>query len=178
MGARGEVDEGFIKAYAAAQGPLLQFILSMIPRLKDAEDILQETAITLWKKREEFDPSKGSFVAWGCGVARFKVLDHLRKRSPQFTLNEVVSEKLVDIAIQAASDLEARQRRIHALEQCLKKLPDPERLLVEEHYRQLRSIHDIAQSEGKGLSTIYERLQRVRNRLGRCVKRQLEMGAV
>ncbi|WP_442510598.1 hypothetical protein SH528x_002234 [Novipirellula sp. SH528] len=73
-------------------------------------------------------------------------------------LSEAVTAKLADIAIDAANDLESRQRRIQALDGCINKLSNRERMLVEKHYRQLLAISAIAQSEGKGLSTIYERL--------------------
>lgn len=47
----------------------------------DAEDVAQEAFLAAWKARDRFDPSRGSLAGWIVGIAKFKAIDHLRKRS-------------------------------------------------------------------------------------------------
>jgi RNA polymerase sigma-70 factor (ECF subfamily) len=48
-----------------------------------AQDIVQETLITAWRKRESFD-GRSALSTWLTGIMKFKILDHLRsvKRTP------------------------------------------------------------------------------------------------
>jgi RNA polymerase sigma-70 factor (ECF subfamily) len=43
-----------------------------------AADVVQETFLTLWNRAEQFDPSRGSLIAWLSTIARNKTVDHLR----------------------------------------------------------------------------------------------------
>jgi len=43
-----------------------------------AADVVQETFLTLWDRAEQFDPSRGSLIAWLSTIARNRTIDHLR----------------------------------------------------------------------------------------------------
>lgn len=42
-----------------------------------AQDIVQETLITAWRKRESFD-GRSALSTWLTGIMKFKILDHMR----------------------------------------------------------------------------------------------------
>ena len=50
----------------------------------DAEDVVQETILTISRKIQQFnyDPALGSFKGWLLHTTRWRILDHLRKRKP------------------------------------------------------------------------------------------------
>lgn len=52
----------------------------------EAEEVVQETVLSVAKKMPEFvyDPAVCSFKGWLLRVTRFRVLDQLRKRRPEF----------------------------------------------------------------------------------------------
>ena len=65
----------FVKLLTACQSRIYAYILSRAPRSADADDILQETAGTMWKKFNEFKTGT-DFLAWGLTIARYNVLNY------------------------------------------------------------------------------------------------------
>lgn len=51
----------------------------------DAEDLVQDTLIAIHAKRETWDPNQ-SFTAWLYAVARYKLIDHLRRQGRRATV--------------------------------------------------------------------------------------------
>jgi len=51
----------------------------------EAQDVVQETVITVSRKIQEFkyDPARGSFKGWLLHTTRWRILDHLRKQKPE-----------------------------------------------------------------------------------------------
>jgi RNA polymerase sigma-70 factor (ECF subfamily) len=59
-----------------------------------AGDVTQEVFLAAWRSRERFDPEAGSLAAWLMGIARHKIVDHLRRE--QRTRTTVVAD-LTDV---------------------------------------------------------------------------------
>jgi RNA polymerase sigma-70 factor (ECF subfamily) len=43
-----------------------------------ADEVVQETFLALWNRAEQFDPSRGSLIAWLRTIARNRAVDHFR----------------------------------------------------------------------------------------------------
>lgn len=67
------------------------------PVFSEAEDVLQETFLTVSRTAESFEPGT-NFVAWACGIARRKVLDNYRRQRRATVLNEAALIALADDA--------------------------------------------------------------------------------
>src|SRR5512134_273675 len=53
---------------------------------QEAEDVVQETVLSVAKKMPEFvyDPARCSFKGWLMHVTRLRIMDQLRRRQPAF----------------------------------------------------------------------------------------------
>jgi RNA polymerase sigma-70 factor (ECF subfamily) len=92
----------------------------------DAEDVAQATFVAAWQGRETFDAERGSLLGWLLGIARRKVIDHLRGAARQRRLAQAVGqlpepppaetgpERVVDRLVVAdeLGRLPAEQRRV------------------------------------------------------------------
>ena len=97
--------EQFLSLYTAAQSALRQFILAHIPDLHEAEDVMQEVAVLLWKKFPEFEPGT-SFPKWAIRVAQYEIL-HARRAHARRRI--VLTPKLSDRAAERYETMDFAQ---------------------------------------------------------------------
>lgn len=161
----------FLPLWTQHQRRIFAYIYTLIPHRSDAEDLLQETSLTLWEKFDQFEPGT-DFVAWGCQVAYWKVRNARRKyaRSPIIHDDELLSS-LSDKAIASQANLDQRH---DALADCLKKISDRDRELVMSRYEADRTVKDVAQRSGRSVEAAYKALSRIRRALLDCVTLRLE----
>lgn len=91
----------------------------------DVEDLVQETLLAVHNQRHTYDPAQ-PLTAWIHAIARYKLVDLLRRRAGREVLNEPLDE---DLEVFAVSDVEAADVR-RDLDQLLAQLPDRQRLPI------------------------------------------------
>jgi RNA polymerase sigma-70 factor (ECF subfamily) len=169
----GQDTEQFVRLFVGGQREVLRYILAFVPDVNDAHEILQETAVDLWKKFDGYDPDR-PFVPWAC---RFAFLRVLKFREQESRRRKYLSlESITQLAADRSKKDEALEDRRQALASCLKQLSDPDRLIVEQRYARQMPLAEIAEVTGRNVSTLYKALERIRRRLFECVNRRLELG--
>ena len=73
----------FRSLYRAEYSNLVHFVSSYTRNTQDAEDIIQETMLSVWESRESLDPDK-NFRSYLYTVARNKSLNYLRDNAKHF----------------------------------------------------------------------------------------------
>jgi RNA polymerase sigma-70 factor, ECF subfamily len=107
----------------------------------EVEDLVQETLLAVHLKRDTYDRSL-PFTPWAYALARYKLIDHLRRR------HRSIQVPLEDAgALFAAEDAEERALRTD-LERLLQRLPDRQRSLIEDVKLQGLSVEEAAQKRG------------------------------
>lgn len=161
--------EIFLQLLAEHEAQLLGFLCAIVPNIQDAEDLFQQTVLTMWQKFADFEKGT-SFVAWGCQVARFKALNHLKGRRAT-----VLDDEVLDLlmATQQAEDAGFRHARRRALSECLEKLSEADRKLIESAYMGEQSIKSLAKDLARPPAGVYNSLARIRAVLFRCIQSTL-----
>jgi RNA polymerase sigma-70 factor (ECF subfamily) len=156
----------FAELLVRNQRRIFAFIVTLLTNRDDAEDVFQSTCLVLWKKWEEFDPQR-DFFTWACGVAHYEVRNFLRRRRPGGQpLSEELMSRIAETRLKAEDMLE---RRGGYLGQCLDKLAETQRRLVEQCYLGDRPIKDIAADMSITPAALTMRLQRIRKTLFECM---------
>lgn len=73
-------DRAFTLLYDMYSKSLFSVIYNMIRDHEEAEDILQETFVKIWKNIESYDESKGRFYTWILNISRNASIDRLRSK--------------------------------------------------------------------------------------------------
>jgi RNA polymerase sigma-70 factor, ECF subfamily len=168
--------EQFVALLAKHQFAIFNYVLSLLPNWTDADDVFQQTSVVLWRKFDEFDLESpaSNFARWGCQIARYKVLNHLKKQRRD---RHVFSDELVSVlaqeGIETASQSEAESR---ALQACLGKLQPRHRPLLRECYGDT-TIKQVAESLDRTPNSLYKLLNRIRDGLLHCIQQTLTFGA-
>lgn len=165
--------EEFVRLLARAQYGLHAFVTTLIPNRSDADDLLQDVSLVLWKKFDQFDRDC-DFLKWACGIAYREALKHRRTaaRKKQW-LSEAVMDQLAQEAAVDPVWLNPTDVRHEALEHCLEKLGPRERGVIDQRYRLGRSVVEMAESESRPVSTVYKQLAKCRALLSDCVRAQM-----
>lgn len=163
------VDE-FVRLLGQNQRRIFLYVLSLVPVWSDAEEIVQEANVVLWREFGKFQPGT-NFAAWSCKVAFHQVLAFRKRRQrDRLTFDDDVLETLGQEAQTLGDELEDRT---HALAGCLERLPAPQRELVRLRYQENCSVESIAQTQRRTLDAVYRALSRVRQTLHDCITRKL-----
>ncbi len=160
------------RLFVKHQSVIKAYVLSLLPSLTDAEDVLQETFITVSAKASSFEPGT-NFIAWACTIARFKVLEARRK------LND--PRAITDEAIEAlAEDVPEPiffEEQISAIRSCLERLAPRAKQIVWLRYHGGLSCDEVGRQVGWGAAAVRVALAKARTALRTCVQFQLKKTA-
>ena len=128
--------EVFVRNLTNCQPSLYAYILSLLPNRDDANDVLQDANLVMWRRSAEFAEGT-NFLAWAYKIARYKVLSHHRDqhRSRQ-VFDDALFAQLADVAAARLSVLSQSNAaaqllpRLHgdsraALLQCRRRILSP-----------------------------------------------------
>jgi RNA polymerase sigma-70 factor (ECF subfamily) len=164
----------FMQLYTANQHRMLGYLLTLTGDRNVAEDLLQETAVTIFTKFHEFEQGT-DFAAWACQVAYWKVMNYRRSsaRNRTFPSDELV-ERIAERAVEIGPTLDARRT---ALDTCLQRLDERDRAFLMARYQPNGSVALAAQKAGRTTVAAYKALTRLRRALRDCVSLQLAEGS-
>jgi RNA polymerase sigma-70 factor, ECF subfamily len=164
-------DGEIMRLLTSHQGMLYAYILSVHPNRVAAQDILQETNMVIWKKREMFEPGT-NFKAWSFRIAHFQTLAHLKrvKNRDWMVFSEKLMESMSEEACETLDDFDVRSG---ALKNCLGKLSETDQDLIRSHYQSGLPLAELGGRLGRTRAAIKQALLRIRRNLKSCIERQL-----
>ena len=129
---------------------LRAFLRRRLVRLPDEiEDLVQESLLAVHNQRHTYDPAQ-PLSAWVQAIARYKLVDLLRRRAAHELLNDPLDE---DMALFTTADAEAAEAR-RDLHKLLADLPDQFRLPIVHTKLEGLSVKEAADLSGMSESAI------------------------
>ncbi len=159
----------FVQHLTGAQSALYAFICSLMGELEQAQDVLQETNVKLWRRAREYDASR-PFLAWAYSFARWEVMAW-RKKVQRSRL--VLDDDLLDLVAAKLATPADVDGSLAALEKCLAHLPSKQREIVHARYEQGETVRAMAARMGQPENALAALLYRIRRALHECITASL-----
>ena len=165
----------FVQLFMSHEKQIFRYILSMMPHSQDAQDVLQETAIALYNKIDDYDPSR-PFAPWAFRFAYHMTLKHREKstRWHRFLDDDLMKE----IASRQAMLVPELDQRREYLKECLAEVPEGKRSMLTDYYFEEETVDVIAERQQKSVEATYKALQRLRKSLLRCIQSKMHARGV
>uniref|UniRef100_UPI00404A8176 RNA polymerase sigma factor n=1 Tax=Flavobacterium sp. TaxID=239 RepID=UPI00404A8176 len=90
-------DKAFTLLYDMYSKSLYGVISNLIKDSDDAEDVLQNVFVKIWKNIDSYNESKGRFYTWMLNIARNSSIDRLRSKSHNNKQKNLSSDNFVHI---------------------------------------------------------------------------------
>lgn len=157
----------FLKELSAHLRAFLRGRLSRLP--DEVEDLVQETLLAIHNQRHTYDAGQ-PLTAWIHAIARYKLIDLLRRRAGRDALNDPLDDELDVLAV---SDIEAADAR-RDLAKLLARLPDRQRLPILHMKLEGLSVVEVARITGMSESAVKVGVHRGLKALAAMIQRDDE----
>ena len=161
--------ERFTRLLLESEPVMLRSILVSVPNRADAREIMQETAVVLWRQFPSYDTTR-PFINWAMGFSRIQTRRFLARESGRAQLSEQAIEVL-EQEMQATGEFDDAIET--HLATCMAKLGEKTRRLVKGYYHDEQSPETLSEREGRSVEAIYKTIQRARRDLQECIERQI-----
>jgi RNA polymerase sigma-70 factor (ECF subfamily) len=172
--ARGERD-AFVLLFERYAGRIKGFMIRSGASAGDAEEIVQDVMVAIWRRAETFDPARSSPATWIFAIARHRRSDLLRRdgRATPDPLEPLLRPEAEPdgFAVLNAAEREA------LLRQALAELPPEQRAALVAAFYEGLSHAEIAAREGLPLGTVKSRIRLAFRRLSGILGDDLAEGA-
>jgi RNA polymerase sigma-70 factor, ECF subfamily len=162
--------DAFRRFYDRYASLAFTFALRLLGSRSDAEDLLQEVFLQVWRQAQTYSPERGSPEAWLITMTRSRAIDKLRSTRRRATSPLSPDEPArLEGGAQVEPPTQASEAKL-TVQGVLGKLPETQRTVLELAYFDGLTQSEIAAHLGEPLGTVKTRmragLERLRGFLG------------
>ena len=162
-GIQAENPDALSQLYDRYNGILKALILRVVHNEAEADDLLQEIFMEIWKQAKNFSPEKGKPLGWMVTLARRRAIDGLRKRQAYQRAEERLqaeTEQQPDAWVQNTTEEEITFSDTRTLvRKMLDRVPPAQRQAIELAFFRGMSQREIAAQTNTPLGTVKTRLE-------------------
>jgi len=163
--------------YGQVSDRAMAIALRVVKDRSEAEDVVQEAFVEVWKRAKQFDPTRGGAAAWVITIAKNRAIDRVRARgSSARTIQSVASEPAAPPAPAPLEIAEQRRDRERVLD-ALGRLPAEQRRAVELAYFDGLTQSEIASEIKEPLGTVKTRIRLAMAKLADMLNAETEGAA-
>jgi RNA polymerase sigma-70 factor (ECF subfamily) len=159
------------EVYDATSAKLMGVCLRILGERGEAEDVLQETYIAVWRRAGTYDPERAGAISWLVAVARNKALDRIRAgkvRRASGPIDDAV--EIADPARSALAEIESADDK-RALMNCLEELDDDQKGSIRAAFLDGLTYEELAVRRNVPLGTMKSWIRRGLLKLRGCLER-------
>ena len=158
------------EVYERTSAKLFGICLRILGETSEAEDVLQEVYIAVWRGAAGFDAARGSPIAWLARIARNRAIDRVRTRRPGRSEPIDIALDIVDASPSALASLENAESA-RRLDECLNELDGAHSAAIRSAFLDGQTYDALARRAEVPLGTMKSWIRRALIRLRTCLER-------
>lgn len=160
-------DQGAIEDLYDRFGSLVyRMAYQSMPSRADADDVVQEVFVRLWRTAGRYDPKRAALVTWVMLIARRHMVDRLRRYKARIKPGALDEQwapaETGESTPESSSEMEERFGAVMAK---VETLPELQQIVVKRAYLRGQTLKQIGNELGIPLGTIKSALSRALGRL-------------
>jgi RNA polymerase sigma-70 factor, ECF subfamily len=160
--------------YSRYSRSLRALIGSVVHEESEADDVLQESFLQIWREAHHYSPKAGKPLGWVITIARRRAIDRVRRRDSYRRAKQRFEDEVkpqIPTVRSPGTATEAAQSDLRRfLDQQMQSLPAVQREAVELAYFKGLSQREIAATTNTPLGTVKTRLQLGLRKLTQCIR--------
>ena len=166
--ARGD-RSAFADLYRRTSAKLYGVCLRLLSSEAEAQEVLQEVYVQVWRKADRFDAARASAITWLAILARNKAIDRLRR--PSIASDSIDAAEEVEDDSPSAFEVVAGDQDAQRLTNCLEELDERARAMIRAAFLDGATYPELAEREQVPLGTMKSWIRRGLLRLRGCLER-------
>jgi RNA polymerase sigma-70 factor (ECF subfamily) len=156
--------------YQDTSAKLFGVCLRILNDRSEAEDVLQEVFVTVWRRAATFDPRRASPITWLVAIARNRSIDRLRSSAMSRRTEPIeAAEAVRDSAPSAAERVELTQQHVR-LAGCLEELEPRQAVAIRAAFLDGATYEELAARMAVPLGTMKSWIRRGLLKLRACLE--------
>jgi len=156
--------------YRLTSAKLFGVCLRILGTRSEAEDVLQEVYVTVWRKAADFDAGRASPMTWLIAIARNRSIDRLRASGQSRNMDPIdAAADVADSAESAESALAGAEQHVR-LHGCLDGLAGHERAALRGAFFDGNTYEELAGRMKVPLGTMKSWIRRAMIKLKACLE--------
>lgn len=170
--ARGD-EQAFASLYHRYNSTLFGFLIRILDSPPEAEDVLQEVFVHVWRRAADYEETRGRVFTWLATIARSRAVDRIRATGTRDRLEDKAShERPKDVADAADDAIMTEQREI--ILEALDSIPEGQRRALLLAYFDGLSQSEIAELTGTPLGTVKTRTREGLRKLRDLLRKRMK----
>jgi RNA polymerase sigma factor (sigma-70 family) len=157
--------------YQDTSAKLFGVCLRILNDKSEAEDVLQDVYVTVWRKAAGFDPGRASPITWLVAIARNRAIDRLRARAVGGRLESIEAADAVSDPAPAAVERVELAQQHQRLARCLEELDARHASAIRAAFLDGATYEDLAARMNVPLGTMKSWIRRGLLKLRACLER-------
>jgi len=158
------------EVYERTSAKLFGICLRILGEPNEAEDVLQEVYVSVWRNASAFNAERGSPVTWLAAIARNRSIDRVRARRPGRFAPADAALEVADGAPSALARIEASEGSAQ-LAGCLGELERLHQSAIRSAFLDGLTYETLARQAGVPLGTMKSWIRRSLFKLKACMER-------
>jgi RNA polymerase sigma-70 factor (ECF subfamily) len=161
--------DAFATVYDVTKSRVFGLVVRVLRDAGYSEETTQEIYLEVWRTASEYDPTKGSALAWLMTMAHRRAIDRVRAEQAGSRRESRYGAANVDPASDVVADSAIAGDERRRVTECLEALTDAQRQCIELAYYGGLTYPEVSQRLAANLSTIKSRIRDALRGLRNCL---------